>query len=165
MKYTAIVEDQVLIKDGVPVWVTDDNTFWAQFSGVHAVQIDTEGESWVELTDVTQRDVTDDEETAIINKYAAALSAQQAAEAAEAAAWQNSWDRVRQERDFWLAKTDVYMVSDYPVTSAKKTEWQTYRTSLRNLPTTYSSESPEDITFDASGNVSVSGSVVISVPS
>ena len=42
---------------------------------------------------------------------------------------------------------------------------ETYRKSLRDLPGTYSSEEPKNIVFANNGNVSVSGSVVITKPS
>ena len=42
---------------------------------------------------------------------------------------------------------------------------ETYRTSLRGIPTTYSDEEPRNITFAKNGNVSVDGSVVITMPS
>ena len=37
------------------------------------------------------------------------------------------------ERNSKLAETDVYMVSDYPITTEQKTAWQTYRQALRNM--------------------------------
>lgn len=41
----------------------------------------------------------------------------------------------RQMRDTRLAACDWTQTSDSPLTSAKKTEWATYRAALRNLPT------------------------------
>jgi len=40
---------------------------------------------------------------------------------------------LRLERNHKLAETDVYMVSDFPITTEQKTEWQTYRQKLRDL--------------------------------
>lgn len=40
---------------------------------------------------------------------------------------------LRAERNAKLAETDVYMVSDYPITTEQKTAWQTYRQSLRDM--------------------------------
>lgn len=37
------------------------------------------------------------------------------------------------ERNAKLAETDVYMVSDFPITTEQKTAWQTYRQSLRDM--------------------------------
>ena len=40
---------------------------------------------------------------------------------------------LRAERNAKLAETDVYMVSDYPITTEQKTAWQTYRQALRDM--------------------------------
>tara|TARA_R100000234_G_scaffold78987_1_gene49344 strand:+ start:2035 stop:2277 length:243 start_codon:yes stop_codon:yes gene_type:complete len=37
------------------------------------------------------------------------------------------------ERNAKLAETDVYMVSDFPITAEQKTAWQTYRQALRDM--------------------------------
>jgi hypothetical protein len=42
---------------------------------------------------------------------------------------------VRAERDKKLTDTDWTQLADSPLTSDKKTEWASYRTSLRDLPT------------------------------
>jgi len=41
--------------------------------------------------------------------------------------------RVRTERDMLLANSDWTVLTDSPLTTAKKTEWKTYRTALRNI--------------------------------
>ena len=40
---------------------------------------------------------------------------------------------VRAERDRKLAACDWTALADSPLTTAKKTEWKTYRTALRNI--------------------------------
>lgn len=42
--------------------------------------------------------------------------------------------RVRVERDAKLAACDWTVLTDSPLTTAKKTEWKTYRTALRDIP-------------------------------
>ena len=37
------------------------------------------------------------------------------------------------KRNSILAETDVYMVSDFPITTEQKTAWQAYRQALRNM--------------------------------
>ena len=37
------------------------------------------------------------------------------------------------ERNAKLAETDVYMVSDFPITAEQKTAWETYRQALRDM--------------------------------
>ena len=45
----------------------------------------------------------------------------------------NKWELVRQERAKLLSKTDWTQSNDSPLTDAKKTEWATYRQSLRDV--------------------------------
>lgn len=52
--------------------------------------------------------------------------------------------QVRSERDRLLAASDWTQLPDSPLTDEKKTEWATYRASLRNLP---DSEGFPNITF------------------
>ena len=55
------------------------------------------------------------------------------------------WTNIRRERDKLLTESDWTQGGDSPLTSAKKTEWATYRTKLRDVPkdqkdkTTYAS--------------------------
>lgn len=58
------------------------------------------------------------------------------------------WNAVRIERDGLLKDCDWTQMPDSPLTSSKKTEWATYRQSLRDLPSTYSSaESASEVIF------------------
>tara|TARA_R100001510_G_scaffold32014_1_gene28637 strand:- start:694 stop:948 length:255 start_codon:yes stop_codon:yes gene_type:complete len=41
--------------------------------------------------------------------------------------------QAKAERNSKLAETDVYMVSDFPITSEQKSAWQTYRQALRDM--------------------------------
>ena len=41
--------------------------------------------------------------------------------------------QVKAERNSKLAETDVYMVSDFPITTEQKTAWETYRQALRDM--------------------------------
>ena len=51
-------------------------------------------------------------------------------------AWElaQQWRRIRTRRDVLLTASDWTQGADSPLTSAKKTEWATYRTKLRTLP-------------------------------
>ncbi len=40
---------------------------------------------------------------------------------------------LKAERNAKLAETDIYMISDYPITTDQKTAWQTYRQALRDM--------------------------------
>lgn len=54
------------------------------------------------------------------------------------------WIAVRIERNNLLSESDWTQMSDSPLSDSKKTEWATYRQSLRDLPTTNSSASSYD---------------------
>lgn len=55
---------------------------------------------------------------------------------------------LRAERNAKLAETDVYMISDYPITTEQKTAWQTYRQALRDMDFT----DPDNITWPTKPN-------------
>ena len=52
---------------------------------------------------------------------------------------------LRHMRDTLLRESDWTQFTDSPLTDSKKTEWKTYRQSLRDLPATESD--PENATF------------------
>ena len=52
---------------------------------------------------------------------------------------------LRHYRDTLLRESDWTQFTDSPLTDSKKTEWKTYRKSLRDLPATESD--PENATF------------------
>ena len=52
----------------------------------------------------------------------------------------DEWTQIRTERDRLLTSTDWTQSSDTALTSAKVTQWGTYRTSLRTLPVDQSSK-------------------------
>ena len=52
---------------------------------------------------------------------------------------------LRHYRDTSLRESDWTQFTDSPLTDSKKTEWKTYRQSLRDLPATESD--PENATF------------------
>ena len=40
---------------------------------------------------------------------------------------------LKAKRNGKLAETDLYMISDYPITTEQKTAWETYRQELRDM--------------------------------
>jgi hypothetical protein len=76
--------------------------------------------------------------------------------------WQNGewsidsealWTLVRSTRGDLLTQSDWTQVIDAPLTESKKLEWATYRTALRNVPTSNASAlSPEDISWPTAPN-------------
>tara|TARA_R100001015_G_C4633878_1_gene199417 strand:- start:259 stop:648 length:390 start_codon:yes stop_codon:yes gene_type:complete len=53
-------------------------------------------------------------------------------------------DDIRLQRNALLKGSDWTQVADSPLSNSKKTEWATYRTQLRNLPSSYDND--DDIT-------------------
>jgi erythromycin esterase-like protein len=57
-------------------------------------------------------------------------------------------EQIRKIRDIRLKNTDWTQAIDSPLSDAKKTEWATYRQSLRDLPSQYSdSDNFDDVVF------------------
>ena len=55
---------------------------------------------------------------------------------------------LKAERNAKLAETDIYMISDYPITTEQKTAWQTYRQALRDMDFS----DPDNITWPTKPN-------------
>lgn len=49
---------------------------------------------------------------------------------------EEEWVKVRDERDLKLLKSDWTQLPNAPLTQSKKDEWEAYRQSLRDLPST-----------------------------
>jgi hypothetical protein len=75
-------------------------------------------------------------------EYLASLAAEAARNASGIAALQEN--EMREQRNALLAASDWTQANDSPLSAEKKVEWATYRTALRNLPS--SSDWP-DVTF------------------
>lgn len=161
--YALIVSDKTVVKDGVGYNIASDDAWINDYSDIHAIQInDIKGE--VEPISGDNRTATSTEIKAVQDKWTALKTASDKAIADATTAWQNSWDRVRGERVSLLKQTDWTVMPDSPLASDKIQEYKTYRSNLRNIPQTYSSNDAKDITFD-DGDVSVSGTKKISKPS
>jgi len=57
------------------------------------------------------------------------------------------WQGARFERNTLLTESDWTQMPDSPLSSSKKTEWATYRQALRDLPSTSSASTYEDIVW------------------
>ena len=57
------------------------------------------------------------------------------------------WQGARFERNTLLTESDWTQMPDSPLSSSKKTEWATYRQALRDLPSTSSAATYEDIVW------------------
>ena len=56
-----------------------------------------------------------------------------------------AWRKIRKERNQLLGESDYIMVSDAPITTEKKEEWETYRQVLRDIPQDY--DSPDEVVY------------------
>ena len=75
-------------------------------------------------------------------EYLASLAAEAARNASGIAALQEN--EMREQRNALLAASDWTQANDSPLAAEKKVEWASYRTALRNLPT---SEGWPNVTF------------------
>ena len=50
------------------------------------------------------------------------------------------WGYIRDRRDGKLKASDWTQMSDSPLSDSKKTEWATYRQTLRDIPATHASK-------------------------
>ena len=131
MRLTVVPSDKIIIKDGKEYKVTDLSYL---DSNIHAIQwYDDKGE--IEYVDGTSNLAITD-----ITPYNQCVTDWEAAKTKEAEAnvytdeqWQN-W--FREIRDELLLDSDWTQVSDNKLSDSKKTEWQTYRQKLRDMPTT-----------------------------
>ena len=157
--YALIVSDKTVVKDGVGYIMPSDDTWINDYSDIHAIQInDNKGE--VEPNSGDNRTATSTEVKAVKDKWTALKATHDKA----TEDYFNSWDRVRGERTSLLIDTDWSVMPDSPLASDKQQEYKTYRTNLRNIPQTYSSNDAKDVTFD-NGDVLVGGDKKISKPS
>lgn len=163
MRLTVIPFDKLIIKDGFGELINDD-AFWSEYSGVHAIQIDTNGISQKEISGGQPEPVTNDEISLFSQKYEEAKSAREAIELQQYNAFINSWERVREERKQFLNQTDKFMLEDYPISEEKKNDYKEYRSKMRNLTQTYFNVEPKNIIIEEIGNVIVNGELVIIKP-
>jgi hypothetical protein len=163
MIITFIPQDKIILKDKVPEYITDE-TFLSNYADIRCYQIDTNGNSWLETNNRVVQNITQEQIDIISNKFESEKQKRIQLEQEQFNAYQNSWERVRSQRDELLKETDVYLISDYPISNEKRIEVQNYRMSLRNIPETYLSNQPSQITFE-NGNVLINNNITISKPS
>ena len=131
MRLTVVPSDKIIIKDGKEYNVSDLSYI---DSNIHAIQwYDDKGEieyvdgtSNLAITDITPYNqcVTDWEAEKTKEAEANVYTAEQ---------WEKWFRDIRNEL---LTDSDWTQLSDNQLTDSKKTEWQTYRQALRDMPTT-----------------------------
>ena len=147
MKVSVIVSDKTIVVDGEGYTNLDSQSCWNDVpSNIHAYQYNSENSS---QSEIEHNDGTPHSPCTLsdVQKFIDAHAAHKQSILDQEAAWFNSWDRVRGDRDQYLRDTDWTQVEDSPLTDAKKTEYLTYRINLRNLTTDYSTVEPKKITF------------------
>jgi len=163
MIITFIPQDKIILKDNIAEYINDE-TFLSNYADIRCYQIDTNGNSWLETNNRVIQNLTQEQIDTISNKFESEKQKRLQLEQEQFNAYQNSWERVRSQRDFLLLETDIYLISDYPIANEKRIEVQNYRMALRNIPETYSSNQPSQITFE-NGNVLINNNITISKPS
>ena len=58
---------------------------------------------------------------------------------------EQKWIAVKRNRNGLLAKTDIYLLNDFPITAEQKAKIITYRQQLRDIPITYTNA--DDVVF------------------
>ena len=140
MKLTIIPVDKTIILDGEVVVCNNVDLSWIA-SDVHAVHWDsTTSKGQVEYNDMAKfptyfTEIGDWQQA--VTDHANEKTAQ--ANAKEAA--RNHLNEVKQHRNWLLSVSDWTQGNDSPLGSSKKTEWQTYRQALRDLPATIAADS------------------------
>ena len=161
MNLSIIIEDKSIVKNN-DYFTVEDSSWWNQFTDIHAIQINEDNNiNEVELKDGNSRQAT----TSEINIFKNKIAELEAKEIQDAENWNNSWDRVKIDRNLWLNKTDKYMIEDFAISTELRNTYKTYRENLRDIPSTYSSSEPKNIVFDELGNVKVNENIVITKPS
>ena len=163
MIITFIPQDKIILKDKIAEYITDEN-FLSNYADIRCYQIDTNGNSWLETNNRVTQNLTQEQIDIILNKFESEKQKRIQLEQEQFNAYQNSWERVRSQRDELLEKTDLYMVEDFPIVNEIKNQFKVYRQNLRNIPETYSSNQPSQITFE-NGNVLINDNITISKPS
>ena len=139
-KLTIIPEDKTIVVDGDAVtqcahvdlsWIPTD---------VHAVQWDSEkGKGFVEYN-VDEKYPQSLNEIGIWQQAITDHANEKSLAAAAFEAARDHLAEVKDRRNWLLAVSDWTRLDDITLTSDKKTEWQTYRQALRDLPVTIAND-------------------------
>ena len=131
MKLTVIAPDKVVIKDGEAYPIEDLSYLDAN---IHAIQWqDTTGE--IEYKDATPNLIISD--ITPYNKCVTDWEAVKTKELEKNLLSDEEYEKwFREKRNTLLLDCDWTQFTDSPLTDTKKTEWQTYRQALRDMPTT-----------------------------
>ena len=139
-KLTIIREDKTIVVDGdVVTPCTHVDLSWIP-TDVHAVQWDDEkGKGHVEYN-VEEKFPQMLDEIGIWQQAVTDHANEKTLAAAALEAARNHFQEVKNRRNWLLAISDWTQGNDSPLTSSKKTEWQTYRQELRDLPETIAND-------------------------
>ena len=140
MKLTVVPSDKTIIIDTEGVVCSNVDLSWIP-TDVHAMHWDSStNKGHVEYTtegkwneDITAIGIWQQAVTDHANEKTAAAAALEAA--------RNHLNEVKEYRNALLAWSDWTQGNDSPLGSSKKTEWQTYRQALRDIPATIAADS------------------------
>ena len=139
MKLTIIPEDKTIILDYEAVVCNNVDLSWIP-SDIHAVQWDSvAGEGNIQYNVKTKWP----EEISEIGIWQQAVTDHASEKTAAAAAYEAARDHLQEVKNYrnaQLSWSDWTRLDDVTLTSDKKTEWQTYRQALRDLPATIAAD-------------------------
>tara|TARA_B100000579_G_scaffold28178_1_gene19799 strand:+ start:947 stop:1420 length:474 start_codon:yes stop_codon:yes gene_type:complete len=135
MRLTIVPEDKVIIIDGDGVHCSHVDLSWIP-TDAHVIQWDDTKGHIEHLdkppTDITELGIYQQAVTDHANEKTLATAAYEAA--------RNHLTEVKDHRNWLLAVSDWTRLDDVTLAADKKTEWQTYRQALRDLPATISAD-------------------------
>ncbi len=140
MKLQIVSEDNLIIKDNEPIFITHTDISWIP-SDVWAVEWDSEkngGEGIIEYREPAKGN----DHITSLGIYSQAITDHAAEKLAQANAYEtsrNHLEEVRRWRRALLNDSDWTQNADSPLNSSKKSEWAVYRQELRDIPETIAS--------------------------
>jgi len=142
-KLTIVTEDNMIILNNEAIKFTHTDISWIP-SNVWAVQWDSEKNGGEGIIEYRREAEKGQDKITSLGIYSQAITDHATEKTAIANAYEasrNHLDEVKNYRNIMLTQSDWTQGNDSPLSSSKKTEWATYRQSLRDIPATIAADS------------------------